>query len=973
MHARTYLAAFLQKAGRGAFWVEFTGWAALVAFTVISVGAPLLGDGTFLGTQLLTTYAPWSSTLHSVTPITNGFVGDTINSATPQVALIVDAARHGVFGQWNPYLSGGTQLGGLPNSGIYSPLSLPWWFLPLTYAPGAVKVLEIAAVTVGMSLFLRRLHLPRATWPLASLVFASSGFMVAWTNWPQTRVAAFIPLLFWAVDRAAVRRRPLDAIAVGAVVAAILLGGFPEVAGFAVYAAGAYAVYRTVTESRRARKIIAGVAVNAAGLIIGFLLAAWQMVPFVVNASSFIDFAARANSAVTPSSWPELASALVPNAVGFSGSNPIEDFTYLGAATVVLIAAAALIRPRSGARRSGLIFFAVLLAVCIVIVFAGSPIVNVVEKLPVFSSNPVGRLRCIIGFAGAIVAAFGFGAVLDARPARSNNGDVRAAQGDAGDARAAQGGVGDVRAAQGETEDAHVSPLSSRLRLARRSGAAAVLVVSVVVVLWAFMVAPSASVRDLAVETAAVVVIGLVATAAISVAWVTKGRRAIIVAGILIPVLVAAPAVYVTGKWWPKSELSTFYPQTATHEFLEKNLGEERYASVDQTMLPGSNSLYQLRSLGGHTFPTAEWKALLLKIDPESMASPTFSTLDPANLDESITSPLMDRLGVKYVVSDPNSPVVGDTQPGAPASSTVSLRSGGSVQSSVFTGPVNGITFDVPTAPSAASAARATPAETPDGVWLTTTLTNAATGKTITSTRTWYSSFTGTRNVAIEGDDIPSTEAWIATIRITGQDGGIPVGTLADGSASVGLVRTANGVRIVHTGDSTIYLRTTALERVRWASQAVVEPDASKRIDLLDSPTLSSKAVVLDSRSAARSSDAESTAHVSELSGTLNQVRVSVTSDGSGWVVVDDSLRAPGWTATVDGVPTRLVTADEAGGAVHVTAGHHTVVLEYQTPGLNEGIAISLVTAALIILGGIVTAGLRRRRRRRGLRDQPLA
>lgn len=933
MQARFDVSGLRRAASRSGFWISTVSWAALIVFAVVSVDLPLVGDGTFLGTQLLTVYAPWSSTLHSTAPITNGLVGDTVNSATPQVALLIDAARHGVFGQWNPYLAGGTQLGGLPNSGIYSPLSLPWWILPLSYAPGVVKILEIAVATVGMSLLLRRLRLPQATWPVASLIFVSSGFMVAWTNWPQTRVAAFIPLLFWAVDRAAVKKRLVDAIPVGLVLASMLLGGFPEVTGFALYASGAYALFRAITTHRALRGTVAALSVSVAGLILGLLLSAWQMVPFAVNASSFIDFAARESASYTAASWSILASAAVPDIIGngsslgsWNAADPVEEFTYLGVAAIVLIAAAALIRRKSRERRRGVIFFSAMLVACIVIVFAGSPLLNVLQKLPVFDDNPVGRLRCIIGFAAAVVAAFGFASVLD---------PLRAAD---------------------ELRLAAPARRSARLRIAGRI--ASVLIIALVcaaVVIRAFEQVPAGHQRRIGFEILASLILAIVATAAVLFAWLSGRQRAVIIAGCLIPVLVAAPAVYVTSVWWPKSSVSTFYPTTATQRFLERNLGEERYASVGQTMLPGSNSYYRLRSLGGHTFQTAQWKALEQKIDPDSFASPTFTTLSQSGLSESITSPLLNRLGVKYVVDDPDEPVLGKAVPAPASTSVTEVRSGGSITSSVYTGPVRGVTLRVPGAPVTGS----------DGIWLTTTIRDTSTGAPLARTRTWYPSLSGTRNVALPDAGIGTAQAWTATFTFTGQKAAVPVGS--DGAqAVIGLVRPSDdGVRIVHTGDATVYRRTGVLNRVRWASSAEVRTSAIARIDLLDNVSLPASTVVLDSRADMRASDAGSTATVRPLTSDLNQIRVSVTASGSGWVVVDDSLRAPGWTATVDGVPTTLVAADDAGGAVHVAAGHHTVVLTYQTPGLTAGTVISLSTIAGLVIAGATAAVVRRRRRRR--------
>lgn len=198
---RTRFALWVRRPGS---WVEIAAWAALAAFVVWTIGPALIGHGTFLNTGLLGRYTPWGETFQSTTASTNILNSDTIDTVAPQNSLLTRLAHEGVFGAWNPYVAGGAELGGVPDSGAWSPLALPWWILPLAAAPGWVKLLEIVVVTVGMSLLLRRWGVPRAGWAIAALVYSSSGFMVAWSNWPQTRVAACIPLLFWAIDRAAV-------------------------------------------------------------------------------------------------------------------------------------------------------------------------------------------------------------------------------------------------------------------------------------------------------------------------------------------------------------------------------------------------------------------------------------------------------------------------------------------------------------------------------------------------------------------------------------------------------------------------------------------------------------------------------------------------------------------------------------------------------------------------------------------------
>ena len=171
------------------------GWLLVIAFSALTVVPGLSSGKVFLGTELMTHFAPWMTSVGHQ-EVTNVGIGDTIDSATPMAELIVRSTKDGSFPQWDPFNNGGGELGALPNAAVFSPLSLPWWFLPASSATAGVKLLEIAAIGLGMHLLMRRQwHLPAFTAPLSTLVFVASGFMLAWTNWPQTRVAAMIPLL----------------------------------------------------------------------------------------------------------------------------------------------------------------------------------------------------------------------------------------------------------------------------------------------------------------------------------------------------------------------------------------------------------------------------------------------------------------------------------------------------------------------------------------------------------------------------------------------------------------------------------------------------------------------------------------------------------------------------------------------------------------------------------------------------------
>lgn len=63
--------------------------------------------------------------------------------------------------------------------------------------------------------------------------------------------------------------------------------------------------------------------------------------------------------------------------------------------------------------------------------------------------------------------------------------------------------------------------------------------------------------------------------------------------------------------------------------------------------------------------------------------------------------------------------------------------------------------------------------------------------------------------------------------------------------------------------------------------------------------------------------------------------------------------RSAGWTATVDQKPARILVADSGFMALDLEAGHHSIELRYETPGLALGFAVSgcgLVTLAILYL-----------------------
>ncbi len=83
-------------------------------------------------------------------------------------------------------------------------------------------------------------------------------------------------------------------------------------------------------------------------------------------------------------------------------------------------------------------------------------------------------------------------------------------------------------------------------------------------------------------------------------------------------------------------------------------------------------------------------------------------------------------------------------------------------------------------------------------------------------------------------------------------------------------------------------------------------------------------------------------------SPTPERVELTCYSRLDGWAVLLDQA-APGWQATVDGVPSPIVTADALFRAVRVEPGHHEVIFTYRTPGLRLGMGVAIASWAVCL------------------------
>jgi hypothetical protein len=182
-----------------------------------------------------------------------------------------------------------------------------------------------------------------------------------------------------------------------------------------------------------------------------------------------------------------------------------------------------------------------------------------------------------------------------------------------------------------------------------------------------------------------------------------------------------------------------------------------------------------------------------------------------------------------------------------------------------------------------------------------------------------------------------------------GDQGGPWLGTVTAGD---------DGLRLVESTPAVVYERLEAAPRIRWASEAIVEPDGNARINREASGTLRPDQVVLDTPGPA-ADGAPADLRIDE-DGT-DAIEVSVSAKGAGYLVIADAIQGS-FKATVDGKAADLVPADHGLAAVAVPSGDHVVRVEYAAPYDNLGGWVSMLMVIALIV--VAVAGRVRDRRR---------
>lgn len=901
-----------------------------LVWIAVAVGSPLTGRTTFQPTTILSTFAPWRAAAPNDEAINHYCEADNVDAVQPGRALATRDLREGRLAQLDPYQVGGSPTVLSQDTGLFDPVTfVPFTTLPLRIAPAYVKVLELLAALAGMVLFVRRLGMSTAAGVVGGTVFGVSGFMVTWTNWPQTSVACWIPMLFWAVERLAQRRDLSSALLVSLPLASMVLGGFPAVTGWTVYAAAAYLAMRLLAQERRGRALVGGGLLAGLGAALALGVSAFMLLPFArTYAEQSLTYRTGAGGALEVPTT--LVTALYPGALGGCGlgphaapwlltgnSNvPVESDMFVGTAALVLVLVGLTGRLRPGVPRGPRVFMVLLTAFLLNQMFGHDVLQHAVAQLPVFSTSRPGRLRALLGLSTAVLAAMGVDRVL-ARAwqprwwRRWQTVPVALIWA----AAAALAVLAALRAH-------HLEVVA-----ARTDGAPA-----------ATLALTHGIETALAIAAATAVVVVLAATV----------RRAARPAVLVLAVIVAVQGVAFARGFWPREPNRSYYPSTPTTQLLAARLGDYRVTGDAGALRSGTGTYYQLAQATGHAFTTSEWSELLAAVSPSAAVTPTFSQL---RLDDrSVDSPVLDALSVRYVIRAVTDAILGDVVPAPPADGATPLRPGAPVGAPVGPASLRGVVLTLAAPLSVAHAPYAA---------LRVDLLGPSGAVVGTGTRRVYEDAPAGQTFPVAVTDGAPGQPVTARLSLVGDPNPTRLAT-AGGRPALGLVTaTDDGLRVVLSDGAVVYERMSALPPVRWAGARRSVPAASQVAAVAAAPP---GQVVLDP--AAPGSGSGQPATVTVLADSTRTVRADVAAAGDGYLVVSTANRT-GWSATVDGRSAAVLDADHGLQAVAVPAGAHRVRLHYQAPGARTGIAVTLATLVLTALLWVVVAVRFRRISRR--------
>ena len=582
-------------------------------------GRVLFSGGILLPLDNLRSFVPFTR-LAPADPPSLGLQGDLVNQIAPWGLEVRRALHEGRWPLWNRWAGIGMPLMGDPQTQAFQPLVVAAYPFSPWVAAGITAALRVLAALVFLFLLLRRQGLGEPAALAGSLAFGMGGFLLLWLGWPLANGPALLPAVLYAVVRVDESGRSRDLVLLFLAAFSLLLGGHPETIVYSLALSGLFLLARA---RRRGRKGGGRLLVRAG---FALALAGGAAAPVLLPVQDYLPKTERAHviaSQLAPLSWAEqwdeirdpgeialwwehvlkkLVPVAAPRAYGDYGaywghSNVIEDASGFTGSAALLAAALALLSLGRRDRFPDERFLALALLTCLLLLAQPPFFTRLLGQLPLIGAAAIHQSHRLL-----LVVSFCIAGLAACEAERRVRG---------------QGSRGVI--------------LAAALALAA-------------LIAWGYLAHPHPTAPEiLAAPRSRLLAIhlGTLAGAAALLAFRGKTGRALpwIFCG-----LVAVELFLVHAPSLPPAPRRLAYPVTPPVEFLQENLGNDRFFGLGRSVFQANHPLvYRLNDLriDNPSLPAAyaRWTEPVRKKPPFFFARPGH--------------PLYDLLGVRYVMTRP--------------------------------------------------------------------------------------------------------------------------------------------------------------------------------------------------------------------------------------------------------------------------------------------------------------------------------
>lgn len=296
-----------------------------VALALCYTGAGLLPGHTLGPLDLPSDYGAWKDDPAERVRVSNSLHSDVILQFVPWDAEARRLLGIGEVPWVNRWAADGAPLFANPQTALLSPFTWPRLQFELDgLAVSAFLRLLVAALAMAWLARELRVETPQAV--VSGLVYAASGYLVVWLQWPIDNVAAPFPGLLAAALRLTRERSRTNLVLVVALAAVCSVGGHPETLFLGVVAGGVFLVW----ESHRTTGRLTPVLAPSLAALLGFLLASVQILPFLLLARDSFAAVSRPEMTHALRLW-SIPSQILPGWLGSTLKNELDLTAVVGA------------------------------------------------------------------------------------------------------------------------------------------------------------------------------------------------------------------------------------------------------------------------------------------------------------------------------------------------------------------------------------------------------------------------------------------------------------------------------------------------------------------------------------------------------------------------------------------------------------------------------------------------------------------